>query len=159
MKVAAALWPGLALAVTFVDDLFFGPLLAAGGLLLRGTGGVAVAIVLFTLFVGVLCATTAMAVSSLDGPRVDRLRAAIASARQRRHVGRFVDIVGDDRPIPTALVAMVVSPVFAVLAARLGRPGQSLHRTIVVATVSYGVAFSLAYAGGGALLGTWFSGL
>jgi hypothetical protein len=159
MKVAAALWPGLALAITFVDDLFFGPLLAASGLLVGGSGGLIVAVVLFTLFVGVLCTTTVMAVSSLDGPRMERLHAVIASGRQRRHVGRFVDIVGDDKPIPTAIVAMVVSPVFAALAARLAKPGQSLHRTILIATLSYGLAFSFVYGGGGALLGAWLPGL
>lgn len=159
MKLAASLWPGLALAITFVDDLFFGPLLAASGVLFGGTGGLAVAVVLFTLFVGVLCATTVIAVSSLDGPRMDRLQAAIASGRQRRHVGRFVDMVGDDKPVPTALVAMVVSPVFAALAARLAKPGQSLHRTVLVATFSYGLAFSFFYGGGGAILGAWLPSL
>ena len=153
MKVAAALWPGLALAITFVDDLFFGPLLAASGFLLGGTGGFAIAVVLFTVFVGVLCATTVMAVASLDGPRLERLHAAIESGRQRRHVGRLVDLVGDDKPIATAIVAMVVSPVFAALAARLAKPGQSLHQTILISTISYGLAFSFFYAGGGALLG------
>jgi hypothetical protein len=91
----------------------------------------------FTVFVGVLCATAIMAVSSLDGPRMERLRAAIAQGRHRRHVGRFIDTVGDDEPILTAIVAMVVSPVVAALAARLAKPGQSLRRTILVATLSY----------------------
>jgi hypothetical protein len=83
----------------------------------------------------------------------------IARGRQRRHIGHFVDIVGDDKPIPTALVAIVVSPVLAALAARLARPGQALHRTVVVATLSYGLAFSLVYGGGGAFLGAWLSSL
>lgn len=155
MKVAAAIWPGLALSITFVDDVFFGPLLAASGLLFGGTGGLAIAVLLFTLFVGVLCVTTVLAVASLDGPRMDRLQAAITDARQRRHVGRLVDIVGDDKPIPTAIIAIVVSPVFAALAARLAKPAQSLHRTIVIATLSYGLVFSLGYGGAGALVGAW----
>lgn len=52
-------------------------------------------------------------------------------------------------------VAIVVSPVFAALAARLAGPGQSLHRTILVATFSYGLAFSFVYGGGSAILGAW----
>lgn len=159
MRVAAALWPGLALAITFVDDLFFGPLLATSGFLFGATAGFAAVVGLFTLFVGVLCATTVMAVSSLDGPRMESLQSAIARVRQRRHVGRFVDIVGDDKPIPTAMVAMVVSPVFAALAARLAKPGQSMRRTILISTFSYGLVFSFVYGGGGALLGAWLPGL
>jgi hypothetical protein len=155
LKAATAVWPGLALAVTFVDDFLVGPVLAATGLLFGVTGGFVIAVAVFTLLVGTLCVTSAMAVAALDGPRMDRLHASIESARQRRHVGRFVDIVGDDRLPATAIVAMVVSPVFAVLAARLSRPRQSLRPTILVATLSYSVAFSLTYGGGGAFIGSW----
>ena len=90
-------------------------------------------------------------------PGAGQLRVHLARARKRRFAGKFVDTVGDDRPIATALTAAIVSPVFAVLAARLTKPHQPLRRTVAVSTISYGIIFAFAYSGGGALAGSSFS--
>jgi hypothetical protein len=55
--------------------------------------------------------------------------------------------VGDRHPWATAVVAAVVSPVLAVLLARIVHPSQRLARTAVVAVLAYGFAFSLFYTG------------
>ena len=143
-------WPGLALAITFVDDFVAGPILATTGAWVGGRGGVAVGVVAFTTLVGLLV-TSAVITSRWLDPR-DRVRidTAVRSASRRRFVGRFVQRVGDHHPWSTALVAVAISPVLAVLLARMVHPTQGLVRTTLVAIVSYGAAFSLFYTGLGA---------
>ena len=46
-----------------------------------------------------------------------------------------------------------ISPVFAVLQARLVHPAQLLHKTVVVVAFAYGLTFSLFYAAGGSAIG------
>ena len=143
-------WPGIALAITFVDDLIAGPILAAIGALVGGYGGVVLGLSVFTTVVALLVASAALASRSLD-PRVQaRIDSAVESASRRRFIGQHVRRVGDEHLWSTALVAAMVSPVLAVLLARLIHPTQALWRTGVVAVLAYGVGFSLFYAGLGA---------
>ena len=150
MSGARLAWPGIALAITFVDDLVAGPILAAVGAWVGGVGGVLLRVLVFTALVAVLVASAALASRNMD-PRVQvRIDKAVESASKRRMIGGHVRRVGDDHPWSTALVASVVSPVLAVLLARLVHPTQALRRTGVIAVLAYGAAFSLFYAGMGA---------
>lgn len=79
--------------------------------------------------------------------RVDR---AVGSASKRRWIGRYLHRVGDDYPWSTAVVAALISPVLAVLLARMVHPTQRLVRTSVVAVLAYGLGFALFYSGLGA---------
>lgn len=151
MSAARLAWPGLALAITFVDDFVAGPVLAATGAWVGGWQGVLTGTVVFTVFVGVLVGSTVLTSRSLDAAMQARIDGAVAAASERRFVGRCLAHVGDDHPWSTAAVAAVISPVLAVLLARMVHPGQRLVRTSVVATVSYGGAFALFYAGLGSL--------
>ena len=74
----------------------------------------------------------------------------MSSASKRRFVGSYVRRVGEDHPWATAVVAAVISPVLAVLLARMVHPTQKLLRTAVVSVLAYGFTFSLFYAGLGA---------
>lgn len=150
MRGVRRAWPGLALAITFVDDFVAGPILATTGAWVGGRDGVVLGVAVFTALVGMLV-TSAVVTSRGMEPR-DRVRidTAVRAASRRRYVGRFVHRVGDDHPWSTGLVAVVISPVLAVLLARMVHPSQRLVRTTVVAIVSYGAAFSLFYAGLGA---------
>jgi Kef-type K+ transport system membrane component KefB len=149
-------WPGIALAITFVDDLIAGPILAAIGALVGGYGGVVLGLSVFTTVVALLVASAALASRSLD-PRVQaRIDSAVESASRRRFIGQHVRRVGDEHLWSTALVSAMVSPVLAVLLARLIHPTQALWRTGVVAVLAYGVGFSLFYAGLGAGAGAAF---
>ena len=51
MSAARLAWPGIALSITFVDDLVAGPILVAIGALVEGPAGVALGIALFTVLV------------------------------------------------------------------------------------------------------------
>lgn len=143
-------WSGLALTVTFIDDLVAGPVLAATGAWVGGRGGVALGMAVFTALVGALVGSATLASRDLGQPLRARIGRAVESASRRRLVGRYVEQVGDHHPWPTAVVAAVISPVLAVLLARMVHPTQSLVRTTVVAALAYGVTFSVFYAGLGA---------
>jgi hypothetical protein len=148
----AVAWPGIALTLTFIDDLVAGPILAIAGGLLGPTLGIPLATVIFTLVIGLLVVSVHAAAGYLDAGTRARVESAVERASARRFIGRFVRSVGDHRPIPTALVAMLISPVLAVLLARLTHPEQRGHATLVVAALAYGLAFSLAYAAGGSAI-------
>lgn len=150
MSAARLAWPGIALAITFVDDLVAGPILAATGALIGGYGGVALGVVVFTALVGAVVSSVLIVSRVLDRGLQARIDRAVNSASRRRGVGPHVRRVGDDHPWSTALVAAMVSPVLAVLLARLIHPTQALRRTAVIAVLTYGVAFALFYAGAGA---------
>lgn len=152
MKRLALLWPGVALTLTMVDDLVAGPLLALGGALLGPWLGIPVAALLFGGLVIALVWSTLVASRQLEPTLQARVDDLVRAASARRFVGRFVHRVGDDHLVPTALVAAVISPVFAVLLARVVHPGQRLHRTVAVAAAAYTVAFAVAYAAGGSLV-------
>lgn len=149
MRRIAVVWPGIALSLTFVDDLVAGPILAVTGALLGPTLGITTAILGFTVLIAALVASVHASVRHIDDATRATIETALEGASRRRFIGRFVRLVGDDRPLATALVAMVISPVLAVLLARLSHPEQRGHRTLVVAALAYGLAFSFAYAGGG----------
>jgi tetrahydromethanopterin S-methyltransferase subunit E len=150
MRAARLAWPGLALAITFVDDFVAGPILAATGALVGGQVGVVVGVVAFTGLVAVLVGSAVLASRDLDPGVQARIDDAVGSASKRRFIGRYVHRVGDDHPWSTAVVAAVISPVLAVLLARMVHPTQKLVRTSVVAVLAYGLAFSLFYSGLGA---------
>ena len=150
MSAALPAWPGLALAITFVDDLVAGPVLAATGAWVGGRGGVVLGVAVFTALVGVLVGSALWASRDLDPQVRARIDRAVSSASNRRFVGGYVHRVGDGHPWSTALVAALISPVLAVLLARMVHPTQKLVRTTVVAVLAYGLAFSLFYAGLGA---------
>ena len=150
MRAARLAWPGLALAVTFVDDFVAGPILAATAALVGGQGGVALGVVVFTVLVAVLVGSAVLASRDMDPEVQARIDDAVDSASKRRFIGRYVRRVGDDHPWSTALVAAVISPVLAVLLARMVHPTQKLVRTSVVAVLAYGLAFSAFYSGLGA---------
>jgi hypothetical protein len=150
MSAALLAWPGLALAITFVDDLVAGPILAATGAWVGGNGGVMLGVVVFTVLVGMLVGSAVWASRDMAPQVQARIDQAVGSASKRRFIGRYVHRVGDDHPWSTALVAAVISPVLAVLLARMVHPTQKLVRTTVVAVLAYGLAFSLFYAGLGA---------
>jgi hypothetical protein len=143
-------WPGIALAITFVDDAVAGPILAATGALVGGLGGVVLGMAVFTALVAVLVMTSVAASRQLGPGLQGRIDRTVDSASRRRLVGRHVRRVGDDHPWSTALVAALISPVFAVLLARIVHPTQALWRTCVIATLAYGLMFALFYAGLGA---------
>jgi hypothetical protein len=140
-------WPGLALVITFVDDFVAGPLLVATGAWVGGRGGLLLGAAVFTLLVAVLVSTAVPTSTDLAPGVRARIDAAVTSASQRRFVGRYVHRVGDDHPWSTALVAAVVSPVLAVLLARMVHPSQRLIRTGTIAVLAYGLAFSFFYTG------------
>jgi hypothetical protein len=150
MSGAWLAWPGIALALTFVDDLVAGPILATIGALVGGFSGVVLGLSVFTTFVALLVASAALASRNLDPWVQTRIDSAVDSASRRRFIGQHVRRVGDEHLWSTALVASMVSPVLAVLLARLIHPTQALWRTGVIAVLAYGVAFSLFYAGLGA---------
>jgi len=150
MSAARLAWPGLALAITFVDDFVAGPVLAATGAWVGGRGGVVLGVVVFTVLVGVLVDSVVLVSRDMDPQVHVRIEHAVGSASKRRFVGRYVHRVGDDHPWSTAVVAAVISPVLAVLLARMVHPTQKLARTTVIAVLAYGLAFSLFYAGLGA---------
>lgn len=152
MSAARLAWPGVALAITFVDDFVAGPVLAAAGAWIGGLPGILVGTVAFTVFVGALVGSTVLTSSRLAPGVRARVDRAVAAASRRRFVGRYVARVGDDHPWSTAAVAALVSPVLAVLLARMVHPGQRLVRTSLVAVFSYGLAFALFYTGLGSLV-------
>jgi hypothetical protein len=140
-------WSGIALTITFVDDLVAGPILAATGAWVGGHGGIALGAVAFTVLVGALVGSTVLTSRDISPPTRARIDSAVESASRRRLVGRYVHRVGDRHPWATAVVAAVVSPVLAVLLARIVHPSQRLARTAVVAVLAYGLAFSPFYTG------------
>lgn len=150
MSAARLAWPGLALTITFVDDFVAGPILAATGAWVGGQGGVLLGVVVFTAVVGALVTTALLASRTIEPTMQARIDTAVTSASRRRFVGKYVHRVGDRHPWSTAVVAAVVSPVLAVLLARMVHATERLVRTTVVAVVAYGLAFSLFYAGLGA---------
>ena len=153
MRAARLARPGLALAITFVDDFVVGPLLAATGAWVGGQGGVVLGVAVFTVLVGVLVASAVLTSRAMDPRDQARIDKAVRSVSRRRFVGKYVHRVGDDHPWSTAAVAAVISPVLAVLLARMVHPTQKLMRTAVIAVLAYGLAFSLFYTGLGAGIG------
>lgn len=153
MRAVRLAWPGLALAITFVDDVVAGPVLAATGAWAGGQGGVVLGVAVFTVLVGLLVGSAVLTSRGMDPRDRARIDDAVSSASRRRFVGRFVHRVGDDHPWSTALVAAVISPVLAVLLARMVHPTQKLVRTTVTAVLAYGLAFSVFYTGLGAGIG------
>ncbi|HSJ22727.1 MAG TPA: hypothetical protein VK964_19345 [Nocardioidaceae bacterium] len=153
MRAARLAWPGLALAITFVDDFVAGPILAATGAWVGGHGGIVLGVVVFTLLVGVLVGSVVLASRGMEPRDRARIDKAIVSASKRRFIGKHVHRVGDDHPWYTAIVAAVISPVLAVLLARMVHPSQKLVRPTVIAVLAYGLAFSLFYTGLGAGIG------
>ena len=150
MSAARLAWPGLALGITVVDDFVAGPVLAATGAFVGGTGAMILGVVGFTALVGLLVGSVVVVSRHLDPQVQQRIDGAVASASKRRFVGRYLHRVGDDHPWSTAVVAALISPVLAVLLARMIHPTQRLLRTSVVAVLAYGLAFSLFYTGLGA---------
>lgn len=153
MRAARLAWPGLALAITFVDDFVAGPILAATGAWVGGQGGVVLGAAVFTVLVGLLVGSAVLTSRSMDPRDQARIDNAVSSASKRRFLGKYVHRVGDDHPWSTAVVAAVISPVLAVLLARMVHPTQKLVRTTVIAVLAYGLAFSLFYTGLGAGIG------
>jgi hypothetical protein len=150
MRAALLAWPGVALAITLVDDVVAGPILAATAALVGGQGGVVLGVVVFTALVAMLVGSALLASRNLTPDAQARIDDAVDTASKRRLIGRYVHRVGDDHPWSTAVVAAVISPVLAVLLARIVHPTQSLVRTGVVSVLAYGLAFSLFYTGLGA---------
>lgn len=150
MSTARLAWPGVALTITFVDDFVAGPILAATGAWVGGHGGVVLGILVFTALVAALVGSTVLASRDMDPKVQARIDNAVGSASKRRLIGKYVRRVGDDHPWSTAMVAAVISPVLAVLLARMAHPTQKLLRTTVIAVLAYGIVFSLIYAGLGA---------
>jgi hypothetical protein len=150
MRALRLAWPGLALTLTFVDDVVAGPILAATGALLGGLVGVLLGVVVFTAVVGLLVASALLASRAIEPGLQTRIDTAVASASKRRIVGKYVHQVGDRHLVSTAVLAAIISPVLAVLLARLVHPAQALVRTSIVAVAAYGLAFSVFYAGLGA---------
>ena len=153
MRAARLAWPGLALAITFVDDFVAGPILATTGAWVGGQGGVALGVGVFTTLVGLLVGSAVLASRGMEPRDRGRIDNAVSAASKRRFIGRYVHRVGDDHPWSTAVVAAVISPVLAVLLARMVHPTQRLVRTSVIAVLAYGLAFSLFYTGLGAGVG------
>ena len=143
-------WPGIALLVTLVDDLVAGPILVAVGALAAGPAGIALGVVLFTALVGALVLSVILTGPLLDPSGQARLEQTVAKASRRRVVGPHVRRLGDQHLWSTAFLAAAVSPVFAALLAGVLHPDQTLVRTGVVATLAYGLVFSLFYYGLGA---------
>lgn len=150
MRSARLAWSGLALAITFVDDVVAGPVLAATGAWLGGQGGILLGVGVFTVLVAALVSSAVLTSHDMDPHTRARIDRAVESASKRRLIGRYVHRVGDDHPWSTAVVAAFISPVLAVLLARIVHPTQSLARTAIVAVLTYGLAFSLFYSGLGA---------
>lgn len=153
MSAARLAWPGIALGVTIVDDFVAGPVLAATGAWVGGRGGVILGVVVFTLLVGVLVGSVVLVSRDVSPGVQERIDRVVGSASKRRFVGGYLRRVGDDYIWSTAVVAALVSPVLAVLLARMVHPTQRLVRTGVVAVLAYGLTFSLFYSGLGASAG------
>jgi high-affinity Fe2+/Pb2+ permease len=153
MRALQLVWPGIALTITFVDDFVAGPILAATGAWVGGQGGVLLGVAVFTALVGLLVTSAVLASRTMDPSLQKRIDAAVASASKRRVVGKYVQHVGDHHPWSTAVVAAVISPVLAVLLARMIHPTQKLARTTIVAVMAYGLTFSFFYTGLGASIG------
>jgi hypothetical protein len=127
VSAARLAWPGIALSITFVDDLVAGPILVAVGALIEGPAGVALGVVLFTVLVGALMASVILTGPVLEPAAQARVEHIVAKASRRRVVGPHVRRVGDQHPSSTALLAAAISPVFAVLLARVIHPSQTLE--------------------------------
>ncbi len=138
-------------------DFVARPILAATGAWVGGQGGVVLGEVVFTALVAALVGSAVLASRDMDPKVQARIDNAVGSASKRRFIGRYVRRVGDDHPWSTALVATLISPVLAVLLARIIHPTQKLARTTVIAVLAYGTAFSLIYAGLGAGAGAMTS--
>ena len=152
MRRLALLWPGIALTLTMVDDAIAGPILALGGALLGPSLGIPVAVSAFTVAVVALAWSALVASRHLDPGIQARIDDLVARVSGRRVVGQLVRRVGDEHPWATAVIAATISPVFAVLLARVLHPAQRLHRTVLVAGAAYGVLFSVTYAASGSVL-------
>ncbi len=150
------LWPGIALTITMFDDLVAGPILALGGAILGPWLGIPLAMVAFTVLVVALVWSALVASRQLDPAIQARIDEMIERASRRRVIGPFVRQVGDDHPVATAIIAMIVSPVFAILLARVIHPGQRLRRSAVISAAAYGISFSLTYATGGSVIASLF---
>ncbi|MFK5647939.1 hypothetical protein ACI3ET_15650 [Ornithinimicrobium sp. LYQ121] len=150
MRAARLAWPGLALAITFVDDFVAGPVLATTAALVGGQGGILLGVLVFTALVALLVTSAVLTSRDMDPQVQARIDDAVDSASKRRLIGRYVHRVGDGHPWATAVVAAVISPVLAVVLARMAHPTQKLARTSVVAVLAYGLAFSAFYSGLGA---------
>ncbi len=156
MSRLVLLWPGIALTITMFDDLIAGPILALGGAILGPWLGIPLAMAAFSVLVVALVLSALVASRQLDPTIQTRIDEMVQRASRRRFIGRFVRHVGDDHPLATAIVAMIVSPVFAVLLARLIHPTQRLRRTVVISAAAYGILFSVTYTTGGAVIASLF---
>jgi hypothetical protein len=103
MSALRLAWPGVALTITFVDDLVAGPILAATGAWVGGQGGVVLGVVVFTAVVGALVTTALLASRTIEPAMQARIDSAVASASRRRFVGKYVHRVGDRHPWSTAV--------------------------------------------------------
>lgn len=153
MTKVATVWPGIALTLTFLDDVAAGPVLALLAATLGPQVGVPLAVVGFTIVLAALVASAHAAARHIEPGLRARIDALVASARRRPVVGRAITRIGDRHPVETAIVAIAVSPVLAVLLARSVHPLQRGARTVAVAVAAYGVMFSLTYALGGSAIG------
>lgn len=153
MSRLALAWPGIALTITMIDDLVAGPVLALGGIVLGPRLGIPTGMVVFTCLMLVLAWSALVASRNIDPSTGARIEYLAQRAANHRLAGRLVRQVGDEHPLPTALVAAIISPVFVVLWARLVHPAQLLHRTVVIAAVAYGLGFSLFCAASGSAIG------
>lgn len=147
MSASRLAWPGIALSLTFVDDMLAGPLLAAIGAWMAGPSGIALAVAIYTLAIGALVSSVVLVGPALDARTQQKLDAAVDRASRRRVIGPHVRRVGDRHPWSTAMIAAMISPVLAVLLAQAVHPGQSHRRTALISTLAYGLAFALFYAG------------
>jgi hypothetical protein len=154
----ALAWPGIALTITVIDDLVAGPVLAFGGIVLGPRIGIPIGMVVFTCLMLALAWSALVASRNIDPSTGARIEDLAQRAANHRLAGRFVRRVGDEHPLPTALVAAIISPVFVVLWARLVHPAELLHRTVIIAAVAYGLGFSLFYAASVSLIGLAIQG-
>jgi hypothetical protein len=107
-------------------------------------------VIMFTALVALFVTSALLASRDLDPDVRARIDKSVDSASKRRFIGRYVRYVGDAHPWATAVVAAIISPVLAVLLARMVHPTQTLVRTSVIAVLAYSLAFSLFYSGLGA---------
>lgn len=138
------------MGITLVDDFVAGPVLVATGAWVGGRGGVILGVVAFTALVGLLVGSVVLVSRDMDPQIRRRVDHAVGFASKRRLIGRYLHRVGDDYPWSTAVVAALISPVLAVLLARMVHPTQRLIGTSVVAVLAYGLGFSSFYSGLGA---------
>jgi hypothetical protein len=144
--------PGVLLVATLVDDPLFGGVIVAARLAF-GTVGLLAASGAFVVLSVAMAAATAWALHTEPLRLSPKTRNRITSLQQRR-LGRHL-IPHPDRPLTTALGAVIFGSVAPILVAALDRDNTTFlpNKMVLVSGIAYGLAFATGYGLLGAIIG------